>query len=58
MVLRDEGLVEFSRGRGVSVTGTAPSRTALLEKARELSRLARRLGYRPEELIQIVEQVY
>jgi len=55
--LRDEGLLEFSRGRGVSVTGVAPQRSAVVEKARELVKLARHFGYRPEELLQIIKQV-
>jgi GntR family transcriptional regulator len=55
--LREEGLVEFRRGRGVSVTGTAPGRSLLVAKARELVTLARRCGYRPEELAKIIEQV-
>ena len=55
--LRDEGLLEFSRGRGVSVTGVAPHRTAVVDKARELVKLARRFGYRSDELLQIIEQV-
>ena len=55
--LRDEGLVEFRRGRGVSVTGIAPQRSAVVTKARELVALARRCGYRPEELTEIIEQV-
>jgi GntR family transcriptional regulator len=55
--LRDEGLVEFRRGRGVSVTGTAPGRSLLVAKARELVTLARQCGYRPEELAKIIEQV-
>ena len=55
--LRDEGLLEFSRGRGVSVTGVAPQRSAVVQKARELVKLGRRLGYRPDELMQIIEQV-
>ena len=40
-LLRDEGLLEFRRGRGVTVAGT-PERTAVLEKARELVALSRR----------------
>jgi GntR family transcriptional regulator len=56
-VLRDEGLVEFRRGRGVSVTGTAPQRSAVIAKARELVALARQYGYRPEELAEIIQQV-
>jgi len=55
--LREEGLVEFRRGRGVSVTGIAPQRSLVVAKARELVALARRYGYRAEELTKIIEQV-
>jgi GntR family transcriptional regulator len=55
--LREEGLVEFRRGRGVSVTGIAPGRSLLMAKAHELVILGRRYGYRPEELAKIIEQV-
>ncbi len=55
--LREEGLVEFRRGRGVSVTGIAPQRSAVVAKARELVVLARRFGYRPQELVEIIEQM-
>ena len=55
--LRDEGLLEFRRGRGVTVTGTAPQRSAVLAKARELVAVARRHGFRPDELVKIIEQV-
>lgn len=55
--LREEGLVEFRRGRGVSVTGIAPQRSPVVAKARELVALARRCGYRPQELAEIIEQV-
>jgi GntR family transcriptional regulator len=53
-LLRDEGLLEFRRGRGITVAGT-PQRGAVLAKARELVRLARQHGYRRDELIQIIE---
>ncbi len=53
-VLRDEGLLEFRRGRGVTVAGT-PERTAVLVRARELLDFARHQGYRPHELIEIIE---
>jgi DNA-binding transcriptional regulator YhcF (GntR family) len=55
--LRDEGLVEFRRGRGVSVTEIAPRRSLVVAKARELAELARRFGYGPQELAEIVLQV-
>jgi GntR family transcriptional regulator len=52
-LLRDEGLVEFRRGRGVSVTGT-PDRSVVLSQARELLELGRRFGYRREDVIGII----
>ncbi len=55
--LRDEGLVEFRRGRGVTVTGLAPHRSAVMAKARELVVLARRHGYRPDEVADILQQL-
>ncbi len=51
--LRDEGLLEFRRGLGVRVAGT-PERGLVLSRARELLELARRNGYQPDELIQII----
>ena len=55
--LRDEGLVEFRRGRGVTVSGIGPERSAMVAKARELVALARQCGYRPEELAEIIAKV-
>jgi GntR family transcriptional regulator len=55
-LLRDEGLLEFRRGRGVSVTGT-PERGAVVQRAKELVLFARRHGYRTDELIDIIESV-
>ena len=54
--LRDEGLLEFRRGRGITVAGT-PERGALVARARELVRFARQHGYRLDELIRIIEDV-
>jgi GntR family transcriptional regulator len=54
--LRDEGLLEFRRGRGITVAGT-PQRGAVVTQAQELVRLARRHGYRVDELIEIIESV-
>ena len=55
-VLRDEGLLEFRRGRGISVAGT-PERGAVVQRARELVEFARQQGYRPDELVQIIEDI-
>ena len=54
-ILRDEGLLEFRRGRGITVTGAAPKKSPVIAMARELLRVARRHGVRREELIQIIE---
>jgi GntR family transcriptional regulator len=55
-LLRDEGLLEFRRGRGISVAGT-PERGAVVQRARDLVEFARQQGYRTDELIEIIEQV-
>ena len=54
--LRDEGLLEFRRGRGISVAGT-PERGAVVQRARELVDFARHHGYQVDELVEIIEQV-
>ena len=51
--LRDEGLLDFRRGRGVTVSGT-PQQGAVHRHARELVELAREHGYRREELLALV----
>jgi GntR family transcriptional regulator len=53
-LLRDEGLLDFRRGRGVMVASTA-QRGAVVARANELVEFARRQGYRRDELIQIIE---
>ena len=55
-LLRDEGLLEFRRGRGISVAGSL-ERGAVVQRARELVVFARRHGYRTDELIEIIEQL-
>ena len=54
--LRDEGLLEFRRGRGITVTGT-PEHSAIIEQAKELLHYARTHGYKPDELIRIIQQL-
>jgi GntR family transcriptional regulator len=54
-LLRDEGLLEFQRGRGITVAGGARRRSVVLAGAIELMRLAREEGYRRDELIRLIE---
>jgi GntR family transcriptional regulator len=53
-LLRDEGLLEFRRGRGITVAGT-PERGKVVARARELVEFARAQGYRVDELVEIIE---
>jgi GntR family transcriptional regulator len=54
--LREEGLLEFRRGRGIRVAGT-PQRSAVVARARELVRFARQQGYQPDELVAIIQSL-
>src|SRR3954470_17942390 len=54
--LRDEGLLEFRRGRGVRVVGT-PERGSVLEKAKELVELSGRHGYGRDELLRMIRSL-
>src|SRR4051812_45540154 len=54
--LRDEGLLEFRRGRGVTVLA-GPEQSALIAQARDLVQLARRHGYRLDELLDLIQSV-
>ncbi len=53
--LRDEGVVEMRRGRGVSVIGLGADRAELAELARDLVAHARRAGLTSREIVEIVE---
>jgi GntR family transcriptional regulator len=53
-ILRDEGLLEFGRGRGITVAGTS-QQSAVLQQIGALLELARRHGYRREEVIAMIE---
>ncbi|HEX2319246.1 MAG TPA: hypothetical protein VHJ18_09730 [Streptosporangiaceae bacterium] len=55
-LLRDEGLLEFRRGRGITVVGT-PQRGAVLAKAQELLDFARHHGFRRDEIIHIIDSL-
>jgi GntR family transcriptional regulator len=53
-ILRDEGLLDFQRGRGITVAGTR-ERGAVVERIRDLVEYCRAQGYRSDEVIQIIE---
>jgi GntR family transcriptional regulator len=54
-LLRDEGILEFQRGRGITVSGEAPGLSDVVTRCRELLGYSLRLGYRKEEVVQIIE---
>lgn len=53
-LLRDEGLLEFRRGRGITVAGT-PEQGAVLRKVHELVEFATTHGYRRDELAAMID---
>ena len=55
-LLREEGLLEFRRGRGITVVGT-PQRGAVLARTRELVEFARLHGFGREEIIQLIQSL-
>ena len=55
-LLRDEGLLDFRRGRGIHVAGT-PEQGAVVARARALSASRGRQGYRPDELARLIESL-
>ena len=55
-ILRQEGLLEFRRGRGITVAGT-PERGAVVQRARELVEFARRHGYGLDDLHELIDTV-
>ena len=55
-LLRDEGLLEFRQGRGITVAGT-PERGAVMTRVKELIVFARRQGYQPDEVIAMIQAV-
>jgi GntR family transcriptional regulator len=55
-MLREEGLPEFRRGRGITVAAT-PQRGAVVARTRELLEFARHHGFGREEVIQIIESL-
>jgi GntR family transcriptional regulator len=54
--LRDEGILEFQRGRGITVAG-APMKGLVRAHATEFIRFAYAQGFKRDELVQLVEQL-
>ncbi|MER8105723.1 GntR family transcriptional regulator [Kitasatospora sp. NPDC094016] len=52
--LRDEGVLEFRRGRGVTVTEGAETRSELAERVRQLVADAARAGYSRNDLVDMI----
>jgi GntR family transcriptional regulator len=55
-LLREERLLEFRRGRGVTVAGS-PEQGAVVVRAKDLVRFARARGYRRDELVKLIESL-
>ncbi len=54
--LRDEGLLTFRRGRGVTVAGV-PDQAVVVRQAREFLAVARRHGYKRPEIVELIERL-
>jgi GntR family transcriptional regulator len=55
-MLREEGLLEFGRGRCITVAGT-PQRGAVITRVRTLVQFARRHGYDRDEIIRMIRDL-
>ena len=55
-LLREEGMLEFRRGRGITVAGT-PEQSAVINQTKDLISFARKHGYQLDELVRIIQDV-
>ena len=55
-ILREEGLLDFQRGRGVTVVGE-PERSLVVSGAREFMAFARQYGYRRSDVIKLIKEL-
>ena len=53
-ILRDEGLLELTRGRGIRVVGTV-DKAVVLTQLRDFLKVARANGYERSDIIQMIE---
>ena len=53
-ILRDEGLLDFTRGRGIRVVAS-PSKSNLQRRINERMEYARSQGYRSDEVVAIIQ---
>lgn len=51
--LRDEGILDFTRGGGIRVVGTA-ERSAVVTRLDELLSYAIQFGYQPDDVISMI----
>ena len=55
-LLRDQGLLEVGRGRGIRVAAT-PERTEIVERMKELIELGGRNGFRRDDLVALLQRL-
>jgi GntR family transcriptional regulator len=55
--LRDDGVLEFRRGRGVRVCADAQVRGAVVDAAKQLLALGQAHGYTPRALAALIEEL-
>ena len=55
-ILRDEGLLEFRRGRGMTVVGE-PERGLVVSRALEFLAFARQQGYRRSDVLKLIQDL-
>lgn len=55
--LRDDGVLEFRRGRGARVVATGPALSSVTEAAQQLITTARQHGLAKSDLIRIIKEL-
>ncbi|MFE4517890.1 GntR family transcriptional regulator [Kitasatospora sp. NPDC056783] len=55
--LRDEGVLEFRRGRGITIATGADTRSELVDRVRRLVEEAARAGYSRNDLVDMIRGI-